>query len=315
LLILKIMKIESFEIAVGRDDPGISTGLVGRRIDTGRPGPKVLLTGALHGDELTATGALWRVMERLESAGIGGQVTVIPLVNQQGARQSRRHVPLATTDLNRVFPGRKDGELGERLAAALADLMESHDALIDVHTAGWSTLFLLLDHIADPELQGRVYRWAYSSGLPAFGEMPAEQANLQGLDRCWTTWVVNNGKPAVTIELSSLMTLDVAGAERGAEAILKMLSDLPRALADKAGVEPIKLVRKEVYSETGGLFETACNVGDRLKAGAIIGRVRTMLGDVQEIAKAPVAGDVIALNPTCAVMVGTHLATLAVAPD
>ena len=309
------MKIESFEIAVGRDDPGISTGLVGRRFDTGRPGPKVLLTGALHGDELTATGALWRVMERLDSTDIGGQFTIIPLVNQQGARQSRRHVPLATTDLNRVFPGRKDGELGERLAAALAELMNSHDALIDVHTAGWCTQFLLLDHIDDCELQGRVYRWADSSGLPAFGEMPPEQANLQGLDRCWTTWVVRNGKPAVTIELSSLMTLDSAGAEKGAEAILKMLRDLPRALADKNGAAPIKRVRKEIYSETGGLFETACNVGDKVKAGAIIGRIRTILGDAQETVTAPSAGEVIALNPVSAVMVGTHLATLAVAPD
>lgn len=309
------MKIESFEIAVGRDDPGISTGLVGRRFDTGKPGPKVLLTGALHGDELTATGALWQVMERIDSAGIGGQLTIIPLVNQQGARQSRRHVPLATTDLNRVFPGRKDGELGERLAAALAELMKSHDALIDVHTAGWSTLFLLLDHIADPQLQGRVYRWADSSGLPAFGEMPPEQANLQGLDKCWTTWVVNNGKPAVTIELSGLVTLDAPAAEQGADAILKMLRDLPRALADKGGTEPVKLVRKEVYSETGGLFETACNVGDTVKPGTVLGRIRTILGDPQETVTAPNAGQIIALNPVSAVMVGTHLVTLAVAPD
>lgn len=309
------MKIESFEIAVGRDDPGISTGLVGRRFDTGRPGPQVLLTGALHGDELTATGALWRVMERLDSADIGGQLTIIPLVNQQGARQSRRHVPLATTDLNRVFPGRKDGELGERLAAALVELMDGHDALIDVHTAGWCTNFLLLDNIAEPVMQGMVYRWADSSALPVFGEMPAEQANLQGLDRCWTTWVVNNGKPAVTIELSGLMTLDVVGAEQGADAILKLLRDLPRALSDKTGAEPVKLVRHEVYSETGGLFETACNVGDKLAAGAVIGRVRTMLGDIQETAVTPCAGDVIALNPVSAVMVGTHLVTLGVAPS
>lgn len=308
------MKVESFEIAVGRDDPGISTGLVGRRFDTERPGPKVLLTGALHGDELTATGALWRVMERLDSSGIGGQITVIPLVNQQGARQSRRHVPLATTDLNRVFPGRKDGELGERLAAALVQLMAGHDALIDVHTAGWCTNFLLLDHIADPVLQGQVYRWADSAGLPVFGEMPAEQANLQGLDRCWTTWVVNNGKPGVTIELSGLMTLDVIGAERGADAVLRMLRDLPRALADKAGAAPVKMVRLEVYSETGGLFETACDVGDKLAAGAVIGRVRTILGDIQETAVAPCAGEVIALNPVSAVMVGTHVVTLGVVP-
>ncbi|MCK7510630.1 MAG: succinylglutamate desuccinylase/aspartoacylase family protein [Desulfobacterales bacterium] len=275
----------------------------------------MLLTGALHGDELTATGALWRVMQRLETSAIGGQLTIIPLVNQQGARQSRRHVPLATTDLNRVFPGRKDGELGERLAAALVALMASHDALIDVHTAGWCTNFVLLDNIADPVMQGMVYRWSTPPPCPCSAKCRAEQANLQGLDRCWTTWVVNNGKPAVTIELSGLMTLDVIGAEQGADAILKMLRDLPRALGDKAGAEPVKLVRHEVYSETGGLFETACNVGDSLAAGAVIGRVRTMLGDIQETAITPCAGDVIALNPVSAVMVGTHLVTLGVKPS
>jgi predicted deacylase len=93
-----------------------------------------------------------------------------------------------------------------------------------------------------------------------------------------------------------------------------MLRDLPRALADKAGAAPVKMVRLEVYSETGGLFETACDVGDKLAAGAVIGRVRTILGDIQETAVAPCAGEVIALNPVSAVMVGTHLVTLGVVP-
>jgi hypothetical protein len=37
--------------------------------------------------------------------------------------------------------------------------MDSHDALIDVH-GGWCTNFLLLDNIAEPVMQGMVYRWA-----------------------------------------------------------------------------------------------------------------------------------------------------------
>src|SRR5262249_10996048 len=157
-----------------------------------------------------------------------GSATLIPCVNQLAMRASVRQIPLEGSDLNRQFPGRMDRTLGERLAAALVKLLGEHDALIAVHTAGTSTLVILLAHIEDERVAGRVAAWATTSGLPVLGEMPAEQSNLQGLDRSWSAWATRLGKPAVTMELAGFHRLETEAARMGAAALLAMLESAPR---------------------------------------------------------------------------------------
>lgn len=308
------MRSEPLAIELGTDDTGV-TGLLGRRFRFDRPGPRVLVTGAVHGDEVTATGAIWRVGEALGEAGVGGAVTLVPCVNQLAARQSQRQIPLEGSDLNRQFPGRPDGTLGERLAAALVALLGEHDALIDVHTAGWSTCFVLLDHIEEASLNRRVLRWAEASGLPVVGEMPAELSNLQGLDRSWSAWAVRLGKPAVTIELTGFHAIDREAAERGAKAVLEMLRAAPRAVDGSDDGGPLlapAMCRHEIYAAGGGLFEAERRPGDRVGAGDRLGVVRSLLGERRETVAASDDGLVLALQPVSAVHVGSWLATLAV---
>ncbi len=310
------MPAEAIAIAVGADEAGHATGLIGTRYRLGDGGgPRVLVTGCVHGDEVTSTGALWYVAERLADASLGGSVTLIPCANQLAMRASTRQIPLEGADLNRAFPGRADGTLAERLAAALVALLGEHDALIDVHTAGWATPFVLLDHIADGGLRGRVVRWAGASGLPVIGEMPAAQSDLKGLDRSWSAWAVRLGKPAVTIELSGFHTLESATARRGAEAVLAMLAAAPRAVGGGGTAAPaveIEWRRTEMYAGSGGLFEALCRPGERVAAGERLGVVRAMQGEPREVVTAAADCLILALQPVSAVHVGSWLATLAV---
>jgi predicted deacylase len=308
------MKSEQFEIAVGNDDIGAASGLVGLRHNLGAPGPRILLTGAVHGDEVTASAALWRVAEALPKSGIGGQVTIIPGVNQLGIRGSQRWVPIEGSDLNRQFPGRRGGSLAERLAAALVTLLDDHDVLIDVHTAAWCTNFVLLDHIPDHDLARRVVAWAGASGLPVIGEAPAEVSDLQGLNRSWSAWAVGLGKPAVTIELAGFHTIDVASAEHGAAAVLAMMKATPVVLAPApAGAPPLaSLCRTEIFADAGGLFENARQPGEWVKAGQTIGAIRSLLGQHKATITAPQDGLILSLPSISAVQVGAHLVTLAI---
>jgi len=310
------MRVEPIAIAVGADEAGMASGLVGARYRLGDgAGPRVLATACVHGDEVTSTAALWYAAERLADARLGGSVTLIPCANQLAMRASTREIPLEGADLNRAFPGRPDGTLAERLAAALVTLLGEHDALIDVHTAGWATPFVLLDHIADAALRGRVVRWAGASGLPVVGEMPAEQSDLKGLDRSWSAWAVRLGKPAVTIELSGFHTLESETARRGAEAVLAMLAAAPQAVGGQgtqAGAVEIEWRRAEIHAGSGGLFEALRRPGERVAAGERLGVVRSMLGEARETATAPADGLILALNPISAVHVGSWLATIAV---
>lgn len=306
------MRPEKFEIKVGIDDAGQSTSLIGWRFRTGSPGPRLLVTGAVHGDEVTSTGALWYVAEGLVDWVTSGSVTLIPCVNQLAARASQRLVPHENIDLNRRFPGRADGGLADRLAAALVKLLEKHDALIDVHTAGWAVPFVLLDHFADPALEARVASWAETSSLPVIGEMPASVSDLAGLGRSWSAWAVRLGKPAVTIELPGFHTLDLVGAYAGANAVLNMLTAAPALRAKPKSKPRVTLRRHAVHADHGGLFEAERKPGDRVRRGERIGYVRSFTGEKLAAVKAPQAGLLIEVQPISAVHVGRRLVTLAV---
>ncbi len=307
------MIVDPLEIPVGRDDAGQSTALVGTRHRfADRRGPRILVTGCVHGDEITSTGAIWYLRERLADSALAGAVTLIPCVNQLAARASQRQVPIEGADLNRRFPGRAGGALSERLAAALVALLDEHDALIDVHTAGWSSPFVLLDHVPDADLHRRIWHWAGSSGLPVIDEMPAGQSDLKGLDRSWSAWAVRLGKPAVTMELSGFHRLESPAARRGAEALGAMLAGAV-VLAEPARPVAGRTCRRELHADCGGLFEALAEPGDHAAAGQLLGRVRALSGEIRQDIAAPQAGLILALQPISAVHVGSWLATLAVA--
>ena len=308
------MRRTPLEIKLGNDDPGQSTSLIGWRYRTGEKGPRLLVTGAVHGDEVTSTGAIWYVAEGILDWVTEGSVTLIPCVNQSAARASQRLVPLENVDLNRRFPGRADGTLADRIAAALVKLLDEHDALIDVHTAGWAVPFVLLDHFADRKLGSRVAAWAETSGLPVVGEMPARISDVVGLDRSWSAWAVKLGKPAVTMELPGFHTLDQLGAHRGANAVLNMLTAAPmlRQRPKPRSKPRPHLVRRSIHADHGGLFEAERKPGDIMRKGERIGWLRSLVGEKLGAVVAPAAGLLIEIQPISAVHVGRRLATLAV---
>lgn len=308
------MQRDRFEIKLGSDDPGLFTGLTGWRYRISSKGPRVLVTGAVHGDEVSSSAAIWHAAEQLADWVTAGQITMIPCVNQLAVRASQRQLPLENIDLNRRFPGRADGLLADRLAHALVGLLAGHDALVDLHTAGWSVPFVLLDHFADARLERRVTGWALASGLPVVGEMPAAISDMQGLDRSWSAWAVRQGKPAVTMELPGFHTIDHVGAHRGANALLNMLTAMPllskRPPRNGPGAAP--LVRRALHSDLGGLFEADRKPGDSVRKGERIGWVRSLAGEPLGEIKAPEAGLLLEIQPLSALHVGMRAATLAV---
>jgi len=289
-----------------------TVGLFGRHYIFSSPGPSILVTGALHGDEVTSTSALWQLASRLEQEPLTGRITLIPCVNQMAVKASSRLVPLEGSDLNRVFPGRPDGSLAERLAYALIDLLGEHDALLDVHTAGWCTSFVLVDEIGEEGLKNIIHAWAAESGMPVIGEMPAEHLHLQSLDRSFSAWAaIQLRKPALTLELPGFHTIEREGAAQGCDALLRLLRSYSTLSVTGEHRGPA-LSRLELYADAGGLFETLISPGVHVDPDTRIGHVRSHEGEILQTIRAGKAGLLIALQPISAVHVGSWLATLAI---
>lgn len=102
---------------------------------TGRPGPLVLVTGGVHGNEKAGPPAAEAL---LSWAFQRGEVWLVPRVNQPALAANRRETPgVEHGDLNRNFPRRKSaadatrGELAPVLWRFVLDLKP--DWLLDLH--------------------------------------------------------------------------------------------------------------------------------------------------------------------------------------
>lgn len=105
-------------------------------IDSGKPGPQVLITAGVHGDEYEPILAAIKLTGVL-SAGLltAGKVAIITVVNPTAATADSRY-GADGLDLARICPGKADGTVSEQSAAAVSALIKQADYYIDMHTGG-----------------------------------------------------------------------------------------------------------------------------------------------------------------------------------
>ncbi|PKA82803.1 hypothetical protein ATE92_0942 [Ulvibacter sp. MAR_2010_11] len=102
------------------------------------PGPTVLLTAGIHGDEINGVEIVRQVIAKKINKPIIGTVICIPILNIFGFLNADRVFPDGR-DLNRVFPGTKTGSLASRVAYHLTKKILPHiDYCMDFHTGGAS---------------------------------------------------------------------------------------------------------------------------------------------------------------------------------
>lgn len=100
-----------------------------------RPGLKLLVTGAVHGNEICGPRAIRRAIEDCRSGQIAiarGHVTFVPVVNAKAYRQGTRE---GYRNLNRDLRERENPSSNEDLVGnVLCRLLRAHDVLLDIHS-------------------------------------------------------------------------------------------------------------------------------------------------------------------------------------
>jgi len=98
-------------------------------------GTRLIVTGAVHGNETCGTVAIRRVMEELDSGKLliaRGSVTFVPITNPLAYRLQQRS---GERNLNRnLFPNEEPKDFEDRIANWLCPLLASHDVLLDLHS-------------------------------------------------------------------------------------------------------------------------------------------------------------------------------------
>jgi predicted deacylase len=98
-------------------------------------GPRLIVTGAVHGNETCGTKAIRRVMEEIDSGQLliaAGSVTFVPVVNPLAYAKGERS---GDRNLNRnLFPKEQPQDFEDQVANWLCPLLAQHDVLLDLHS-------------------------------------------------------------------------------------------------------------------------------------------------------------------------------------
>ena len=99
------------------------------------PGPRVLITGAVHGNELAGMHGIRHVIAEIESGQLKiahGSVTFVPITNPMAYAMKRR---IGDRNLNRnLQPTDTPTEFEDHIANWLCPLMAANEVLLDLHS-------------------------------------------------------------------------------------------------------------------------------------------------------------------------------------
>lgn len=125
------------DIPIARLPSNTEIDLVAHVFRSKNPGPTLLVLGGIHGDEVNGI----EIVKRAERSKMftnlkAGTVIAVPLLNVYGFLNFSRGLPDGK-DVNRSFPGTKNGSLASRVAFTLTKEILPHvDLGLDFHTGG-----------------------------------------------------------------------------------------------------------------------------------------------------------------------------------
>jgi predicted deacylase len=112
-----------------------NTNLRSHRITGLAPGPRLIVTGAVHGNETAGTQGIRRVLgeiDRGELEIVRGTVTFVPVCNPLAYNQQRR---MGDRNLNRrLQTTATPQDFEDRVANVLCPLLAAHEVLLDLHS-------------------------------------------------------------------------------------------------------------------------------------------------------------------------------------
>ena len=286
-------------------------------INGARPGPVLTLVAGTHGAEYPPILALQRLRTAIDPKVLSGTILMVHVANVPAFfGRAIYYTPGDHKNLNRVFPGRADGTISERIADLITrEFIDRTQYLIDLHCGDANESlrpYLYWTINAAPALVESVRQLALAFGLDHIildKARPTDPAASLYLENT----AITRGKPAMTIESGAMGQSDeesIQRIERGVAGVLKHLK--MRATGPDPLQHAVFLGRNQVItSPYTGIFYWLVERGHTVAEGAPIGRVTDFQGKVLGEIRAPFAGEILYVVGTPPVTKGEPLGFIA----
>ena len=253
------------------------------------PEPRVVIVAGVHGDELVGPHALVELAQELAPSELRGTVVLVPSANPLAFAAGLRKAPEDGLDLNRIFPGNIGGTATKRVADTLVRrVIDGADLVIDLHSAGREGNLVPLSG----------FREAHN----ACAQRSALAAAAFGLQHYWmmrwspgtlSTVANQRGIAAVGCEvggrgMASREEIDLYND--GIRHCLRHLGMLDPPL--EVSLPPKVWTQEHLAAPCEGLLEILVVLGQEVKSGERLARVRDLYGAVHGEINAPCNGTI-----------------------
>lgn len=296
----------SFSLPVnGVPDQTEAVHIPGVLIAGSRPGRKVVVAAGVHGDEYEGIAALHNLAGELDPQAVSGTVLLLPVCNPAAFRAGSRETPDDGKNLARVFPGRRDGSVTERMAFNIfTQLVLPFEAVLDLHGGGTRMLHAPIACFYDfPGEAGEAsLRAAASLAFPRLWSVPLRDGVL-------TYEAGKRGLVAVGVEFGGggrCLAEDAAFYRKAVKSFLAYWDILPATTASIPLPERY-YTGDWLVSPESGFFRIAVDMDEEVEPGSLLGTIHDVWGTVLAEVRSPHAGVVLGYRSAPPVLAGEIL--------
>ena len=252
-------------------------------------GPVLALIAGMHGDEINGMEIVRRILDRGLHQVKRGTVVCMPVINVYGFLNYSRDVPDGK-DVNRSFPGTKNGSLASRVAYHLMhDVIPFIDYGIDFHTGGamranYPQVRAVLRETVNIEL-------AKAFSAPFTIDAPFRPSTLRKeADR--------KGKNIIVYEGGESLRFDMHAIEEGVAGTLRLMKHLNMidTAPDPKEENRVIWTTSWVRAKHAGLFQPSIQCGQLVHKGDWVGTITDPFGEFKEEVQAHETAYVIGMN-------------------
>ena len=253
-----------------------------------RPGPVLLVSAAVHGDEINGVEIIRRLLVKKSIDRIKGTLIAIPVVNVYGFVSKSRYLP-DRRDLNRSFPGYENGSMASRLAHVVMTQIIPHTThIIDLHTGAVNreNLPQIRAKLQDnPELESL----ARAFGVPVI-------LNAELLENSFRAAAFDKGIGVLLYEAGEALRFDEVSIRAGVRGVLQVMIELgmrPRSKRPRKVESMVANTSRWVRAGQSGILRSLVGTGTKVQEGDLLAYINNPLGENTEELMSPIAGIII----------------------